>query len=96
MLTPSVPKTQSRFGIGAASASAPQLACCLGVRVSLSGQLTVPDNCRVTGRFTQRFNGGSSATCRIPQATVSKDKEVVTGVGKCNTGAILAFDMVKR
>jgi hypothetical protein len=64
---------------------------------TLSGRLTVNSNCRVTGRFTQHFNAGGSATCNIPQSTLSKDKEVVTGVGKCSGGeAIFSFNMVKR
>lgn len=68
-----------------------------GSRSTLSGSLTVNSNCRVTGRFTQHFNTGGSATCNIPQSTLSKDKEVVTGVGKCNSGAaIFSFNMVKR
>ena len=54
-------------------------------------------NCRVTGRFTQRLNAGGFLSCNIPQSTLSRDKEVVTGVGKCGGGtAIFSFNMVKR
>ena len=67
-----------------------------GARSTLSGQLSVDSSCRVTGRFTERFRGGTN-TCSIPQATLSRDKEVVTGVGKCANGAgIFSFNMVKR
>jgi hypothetical protein len=63
----------------------------------VSGQFNVNSNCRITGRFTQRFSAGGLADCNIPQSTLSKDKEVVTGVGKCNGGtAIFSFNMVKR
>jgi hypothetical protein len=68
-----------------------------GTASTLSGQLTVRSNCRVAGRFTQRFNAGGSLSCNIPQSTLSKDQEVVTGVGKCGGGsAIFSFNMVKR
>lgn len=63
---------------------------------TLSGQLAVNSNCRVSGSFTQRFSTGS-ARCNIPQATISRDKEIVTGVTKCSGGAaISSFHMVKR
>jgi hypothetical protein len=55
----------------------------------------VSSDCRVSGSFTQRFSAGS-VRCNIPQATLSRDKEVVTGVGKCASGAIFSFNMVKR
>ncbi len=68
-----------------------------GAASTVSGQLTVQNNCRVTGRFTQRFNAGGSLSCNIPQSTLSKDNEVVTGVGQCDGGsAIFSFNMVKR
>jgi len=68
-----------------------------GVGSTLSGSFAVGSGCRVTARFTQHFNAGGSASCNIPQSTLSEDKEVVTGVGKCNGGtAIFSFNMVKR
>ena len=68
-----------------------------GAASTLSGQLTVRSNCRVAGRFTQHLNGGGSLSCNIPQSTLSKDKEVVTGVGKGGGGtAIFSFNMVRR
>jgi hypothetical protein len=68
-----------------------------GAASTLSGRLTVRSNCLVDGRFTHRFDAGGSLSCNIAQSTLSKDKEVVTGVGKCGGGsAIFSFNMVKR
>ncbi|HSA83059.1 MAG TPA: hypothetical protein VLE23_19735 [Geminicoccaceae bacterium] len=67
-----------------------------GARSTLSGRLIVRSNCRMVGSFTQQFSGGSS-NCSFSQATLSLDKEVASGVGKCDGGAsIFAFDMIQR
>jgi hypothetical protein len=67
-----------------------------GATSTLSGQLTVSSSCRISGSFTQRFSAGSTR-CNLPQATLSRNKETVNGVTKCDGGAAIAsFNMVKR
>jgi hypothetical protein len=61
---------------------------------TLSGQFRVNTSCRITGPFTQQFDDGS-IRCSI-RATLAIDGEIVSGVGKCNDGAIFSFNMVKR
>ena len=59
-----------------------------------SADFRLSRGCRLSGSFEQSFDG-SSAECDI-RATLSVDKQLVSGVGECDDGAIFFFNMVRR
>ncbi len=66
-------------------------------RSTISGQLDLAESCRLTGTLTQQFPGEDPNSCEIPQATLSKSVETLTGVGRCGDAAsIFSFTMIRR
>jgi hypothetical protein len=51
-------------------------------------------NCVLTGSFKQTFDE-ISVRCDV-RATLSSDKQIVSGVGECDDGEIFLFNMVRR
>lgn len=68
-----------------------------GERSSLSGQFALNSNCRITATLTQQFPGEGPNVCDIPQATLTKDKESLTGVGSCKgSKSIFSLTFIRR
>jgi hypothetical protein len=68
-----------------------------GDRSSLSGRFVLNSNCRITATLTQQFPGEKPNVCDIPQATLAKDKESLTGVGSCKgSKSIFSVTMIRR
>jgi hypothetical protein len=68
-----------------------------GERSSLSGRFVLNSNCRITATLTQEFPGEEPNVCDIPQATLTKDKESLTGVGSCKgSNSIFSVTLIRR
>jgi hypothetical protein len=68
-----------------------------GDRSAISGRLTLNSHCRATGSLTQRFPGEPPNACTLARATLSKDREVLTGVGTCEgSRSIFSLTMIRR
>ena len=59
-----------------------------------SSDLRLKRSCILTGSLRQTF-GGTSFRCDI-HATLSADKQILSGVGECDDGDIFLFNMVRR
>ena len=54
-------------------------------------------NCRITATLTQQFPGEEPNVCDIPQATLTKDKESLAGVGSCKgSNSIFSVTLIRR
>lgn len=68
-----------------------------GERSSLSGRFVLDGDCRVTATLTQQFPGERPNVCDIPQATLTKDKESLAGVGRCKgSDSIFSVTLIRR
>jgi len=60
-----------------------------------SDDLEISRGCEIRGRFVQRLEGSGSLTCGV-RATLSANKEIISGIGACEDGDFFLFNMVRR
>jgi hypothetical protein len=66
-------------------------------RSSVSGQFVVNSNCRITATLTQQFAGEKPNVCDVPQATLTRDRDSLTGVGTCGgSDSIFSLTLIRR
>jgi hypothetical protein len=61
----------------------------------LRGRFEVSNSCVIAGIISQRFGAGGRIDCGI-SAAATASHEMISGIGACDNGDILIFNMVRR